>query len=284
MASRSCDNALGPGERPPPARRPAHAHDGLEPHGRSHRDQPALSQRQRLPRADRRAHAADRAHPALGATGGAARPVRHPGPRVRDLPGVQHRSTLADGAQAAGQTVLRYLRPGLWLLGLAQHRGPECSCNSMPSARRETALRSMNSLAGGITSANPAPWFTKLNVEAQLGRKLDVDARSCRPQRAPARRVQPESTARPLGAGIGAAPEHTRIAAPDGRRLCRHRAAVARRAAPRRARFAAPRSGRARASCATAAARRCRLKRAAAASRARSPCAASASAAVRASA
>ncbi len=129
----------------------------------------------------------------------------------------QHRSTLADGAQAAGQTVLRYLRPGLWLLASRNTEAWVQLQFDAERARRETALRSMNSLAAGYT-ANPAPWFTKLNVEAQLGRKLDVDAdrvgRSAHllgefNLRAPLGRWGLESEQRL---------EHTRIAAPDGRR------------------------------------------------------------------
>jgi hypothetical protein len=88
---------------------------------------------------------------------------------------MQHRTTLADGAQPGGQTVLRYLHPGIWL---AASRNTEAWVQMQfdaERARRETPLRAMNSLAAGY-AVNPVPWLTKLNIEAQFGRKLDVEA------------------------------------------------------------------------------------------------------------
>ncbi|MFT3663790.1 DUF5916 domain-containing protein [Piscinibacter sp.] len=130
---------------------------------------------------------------------------------------VQHRSTLADGAQPAGQTVLRQLHPGLWL---AAARNTEAWVQlqfDAERARRDTPLRSTTRLAAGYT-VNPAPWLTRLNVEGELGRRLDVDAdRVGRGTqllaelnlRAPLGRWWLESEQRV---------EHVAIAAPDGRR------------------------------------------------------------------
>ncbi len=130
---------------------------------------------------------------------------------------MQHRSTLADGAQPGGQTVLRYAHPGVWL---AASRNTEAWLQlqfDAERARRETPLRTMNSVAAGYL-VNPTPWLTKLNLEAQFGRKLDVEAdrvgRSDRQlvelrTRAPLARWWLESEQRL---------ERTAIDSPDGRR------------------------------------------------------------------
>ena len=106
--------------------------------------------------------------------------VRHPGPRVRDLPVAQHRSTLADGAQAAGQTVLRYLRPGLWLL--ASHTGPGCAtirCRARAPADRAA----QHELAGGRLHGEPGALVRQAQCRSAARPQARRRCRSCRPQR-----------------------------------------------------------------------------------------------------
>lgn len=129
----------------------------------------------------------------------------------------QHRTTLADVGQPAGQTVLSYVHPGIWLVAARNSEAWVQLQFDAERARQDTPLRTMNSLAASV-AANPWPWLTKLHVEAQAGRKLDVDADRVGASRralvelnlrAPLGRFWLESEQRL---------EHTTIAAPDGRR------------------------------------------------------------------
>lgn len=93
---------------------------------------------------------------------------------------VEHRSALADPGQgiAGGETVLRQFRPGLWW---AAGLNSETWLQWRQDAERAQPvtlggrLHSLRSAAGGF-GINPAPWFTRLNLELQLGERLDVEA------------------------------------------------------------------------------------------------------------
>jgi hypothetical protein len=89
----------------------------------------------------------------------------------------QHKLTLADPARGVpgGQTVARYWHPGIWLVAA---RNTEATLHlrfDAERARPEGRLHSMRGLAFDY-AVNPAPWFTKLFVEATLGRRLDAEA------------------------------------------------------------------------------------------------------------
>jgi len=130
---------------------------------------------------------------------------------------VQHRGTLADGAQPAGQTVQRQLHPGLWF---AAARNTEVWAQlqfDAERARRDTPLRSTPGVAAGYT-VNPAPWLTRLNVEGHFGRRLDVDADRVGRGAQLLAELNLRAPLGPWWLESEQRVEHTRIAAPDGRR------------------------------------------------------------------
>lgn len=89
---------------------------------------------------------------------------------------LEQTEALADGPlQRGGEVIERKLEPGFWFatarntgvwghLGLGQQR-----------ARPGGAMHSPRTLTLGFES-NPAPWLNLLEIEAQWGRRLDVDA------------------------------------------------------------------------------------------------------------
>jgi len=129
----------------------------------------------------------------------------------------QHRSTLADGVQPGGQTVLRSWHPGIWLIAARNTEAWLQLQLDAERARRDTPLRDMPSVAASY-SVNPAPWLTKLHLEAQRGRKLDIEADRV----GRSHRLLAELNLRaPLGPWwleSEQRAERTAIAAPDGRR------------------------------------------------------------------
>lgn len=149
--------------------------------------------------------------------------VSVPGPLVFDAHEfetylwVQHKGTLADRDVPGGQTIARSAHAGIWL---AAARNSEAWAHvqfDTERARSDTPLRAIPAVAASY-SVNPAPWLTKLHVEATVGRRLDVEAdRLGRGSelllelnlRAPLGRFWLESEQRF---------EQNRIAAPDGRR------------------------------------------------------------------
>lgn len=88
---------------------------------------------------------------------------------------VQHRGTLADGAAVpGGLTVLRNVHPGIWLIAARNTEAWVQLQFDAERARSDSALRSLRAVAAGY-SANPAPWLTRVNIEGNVGHKLDVE-------------------------------------------------------------------------------------------------------------
>ena len=217
MASRSRDNRPRPGRAATTCTPPgACARRVLEPHGRSCRDQPAPFATTTASRADRRAHPQTEL---IRRWGEMALPGRSPSRPTSSRPTVGRSVAPRWPMALSGRTDRAALpAPRPLAAGLAQHRGlGAAAIRCRARARAETALRSMNSLAIGYT-ANPAPGSPaqcRSAVRPQARRRC----RSCRPQRitcsarfnlrAPLGRWGLESEQRL---------EHTRIAAPDGRR------------------------------------------------------------------
>jgi Domain of unknown function (DUF5916) len=90
---------------------------------------------------------------------------------------VQQKNTLADAAQgiAGGELVSRLVHPGIWL---AAGRNAEAWIQWNLNAERAVAGGRLHSTGGpeGALAINPAPWFPRLNVEFEAGRRLDVEA------------------------------------------------------------------------------------------------------------
>ena len=87
----------------------------------------------------------------------------------------QHKRTLADTGVPGGQTISRALHPGIWLVSSRNTEAWVQLQLDAERARADSALHALRSLAFSY-AVNPAPWLTRLHVEATLGQRLDVEA------------------------------------------------------------------------------------------------------------
>lgn len=89
----------------------------------------------------------------------------------------EHRSSIADAARGirGGETVQRGLRPGIWLVAAHNTEALLEARLEAQRARPGGRLHTMTALALEY-GVNPAPWFTRLTIEAVAGDRLDVDA------------------------------------------------------------------------------------------------------------
>jgi hypothetical protein len=90
---------------------------------------------------------------------------------------VQQKNTVADPANGVvgGETISRFIHPGIWLAAACN---TEAWVQWKLDAERALAggrLHSTGGPAGGF-AINPAPWFPRLNIEVEGGRRLDVEA------------------------------------------------------------------------------------------------------------
>lgn len=90
---------------------------------------------------------------------------------------MHHIRTLADPAMAqrGGETVERWVRPGVWMFGPRQTRlWAEYGFERQRGFNQGT-LHDVSALHMGVES-RPFPWITLLALETALGRRLDVEA------------------------------------------------------------------------------------------------------------
>ncbi len=90
---------------------------------------------------------------------------------------MEQKNTLADATHgvAGGELISRRLHPGIWL---AAARNTEAWIQLNLNAERAVAGGRLHSTGGpaGAFAINPAPWFPRLNIELEWGRRLDVEA------------------------------------------------------------------------------------------------------------
>ena len=94
---------------------------------------------------------------------------------------VQQKNAVADpgtgvsAGVAGGELVSRLMHPGIWLTA---GRNTEAWLQLNVNAERAFAGGRLHSTGGpaGALAFNPAPWFPRLNVEFEAGRRLDVEA------------------------------------------------------------------------------------------------------------
>ncbi len=89
----------------------------------------------------------------------------------------QQRSTLRDARHgvAEGDTVSRRIHPGIWMVAA---RNTEASVQLRFDAERAGSGRRLHTVRSVAANhgVNPAPWFTRLTTELEVGERLDVEA------------------------------------------------------------------------------------------------------------